>query len=60
MSVVQEQIKKSLIYLSGKKWRRVYVLIRYHKLNRGLKLRQQASLIYNKWWSLETGPEMEA
>lgn len=32
------------------------ILIHDYKFKPGLKLRQQASLIYNKWWSsLETG-----
>lgn len=35
-------------------------LIRGHKLKRGLKLRQQASLIYNKWSSLRDRFESEA
>lgn len=47
------QIKKSmtLIYLI-EKMADTLTLIRGHKLKCGLKLRQQASLIYNKWSSL--------
>lgn len=39
-----------MTYLSSEKMAET-TLIRGHKLKRGLKLRQQASLIYNKWWS---------
>lgn len=45
------QIKKSSTYLSCRKYSEECTLIRDHKLKQGLKLRQQASLIYNKWWS---------
>lgn len=45
------QIKKSSTYLPCRKNSGECTLIRDHKLKRSLKLRQQASLIYNKWWS---------